>query len=89
MKMKKNDLKKILNRFSDSVKITYCDNKDNKHGIFEISWSEHGRGFGTYTFYQNKKGKWMIDNECDGKECIKRVMCKLIDSLPMDVEYDN
>lgn len=47
-----------------------------------IQWSEKGRGFGEYAFIR-KDSKWIIDNECDGKEAIKRVLCSLVDSLEL------
>ncbi len=43
-----------------------------------IQWSEKGRGFGEYTF-QLKDGKMICHNECDSKETVKRMLCKMVD----------
>jgi len=51
---------------------------DGKRKAFVVSWSEKGRGFGEYAFFE-RDGKMMIDNECDSKESVKRVLCALID----------
>lgn len=43
-----------------------------------IQWSEKGRGFGEYTFWE-EKGKIYCDNECDKKETVKRILCQMVD----------
>ena len=43
-----------------------------------INWSEMGRGFGEYIFYQ-KDGKIYCLNESDSKETVKRMLCKMVD----------
>jgi len=55
----------------------------SKKGCLVVSWSERGRGFGEYALFQDRKGKWTIDNECDGREAVKRAFCRLLDSLPL------
>lgn len=87
--MKDDLLQPILDNFETLTQITFCGKSSSefRNGVFEISWSAKGRGFGTYTFFQNKQsGKWMIDNECDSREAIKEVMCRLIDELPLVTE---
>lgn len=82
-KNKEKKLQKIFDSFEDTSTISCCSGKGKSKGCLSISWSEKGRGFGVYTFFQNDKGQWVIDNECDGKKSIKRVMERLIDSLPL------
>ncbi|RWZ87228.1 MAG: hypothetical protein EO766_11930 [Hydrotalea sp. AMD] len=60
------------------------DNTQSLHTSFTICWTEHGRGFGQYRFYVSEDGKVHIDNECDGKESIKRIVCRLIDEAVLD-----
>jgi hypothetical protein len=43
-----------------------------------IQWSEKGRGFGEYRFWQNGD-KIFCDNECDSKKAVKRILCQLVD----------
>jgi hypothetical protein len=43
-----------------------------------IGWSEKGRGFGEYAFWQ-EKGKIYCDNECDSRESVKRILCHMVD----------
>jgi len=84
--MKDDLLQPILDEFETHTEITFCGKSCSEftNGVFEISWSEKGRGFGTYTFFQEKQsGNWMIDNECDSREAIKEVICRLIDKLPL------
>jgi hypothetical protein len=47
-----------------------------------IAWSEQGRGFGTYTFWQEPNGWGPIkcDNECDSRATVKRMLCGLVDA---------
>lgn len=82
---KKLTIQETFDRMENRAEITYCGkgNGVTCQNVFEISWSEKGRGFGTYSFIQDMKGKWMIDNECDGKASIKRAMERLVDSLPL------
>jgi hypothetical protein len=73
-----NKLKNILNSFDNHTCIDYV-----REDLIIFKWSEKGRGFGEYAFLKGKDGKWSIDNECDGRECIKKVICRLIDRLPL------
>lgn len=84
-KTKSITIQEVFNRMENSAEITYCGigNGTTCQKVFTISWVEKGRGFGTYSFIQDMKGHWKIDNECDGKESIKRIMCRLIDTLPL------
>lgn len=43
-----------------------------------IQWSEKGRGFGEYVFYQ-KDGKLYCNNECDDKATVSRIMLHFVD----------
>lgn len=43
-----------------------------------IQWSEKGRGFGEYTFWQ-EDGKIYCDNESDSRESVKKVLCQMVD----------
>jgi hypothetical protein len=43
-----------------------------------VGWSEKGRGFGEYTFWQ-ENGKIHCANECDSRESVKRVLCNMVD----------
>jgi len=74
---KKGTLRDFFNKCKDYAEIRF-----SKEGLLVINWSEKGRGFGQYSFFKDK-GKWVLDNECDGREAVKRVMCRLIDSLPL------
>lgn len=65
----------FLNQFEDGADI---------HAPFTILWTEHGRGFGQYHFYTDEEGNIHIDNECDSRESIKRIMCRLIDNAILD-----
>ena len=68
----------------DGAKIV--DGKTKKY--FIISWAEKGRGFGEYVFWKDGD-KMIIDNECDSRESIKRVMCNLIDNCELADEKHN
>ena len=53
-----------------------------------VGWSEKGRGFGEYTFWE-ENGKVYCDNECDGRETVKRVLCQMVDqAVFVDEEHD-
>jgi hypothetical protein len=43
-----------------------------------IKWSENGRGFGEYCFWMEEDGIH-CDNECDSREVVKRVLCRMVD----------
>jgi hypothetical protein len=45
---------------------------------FSVSWIQKNRGFGEYTFFM-KDGKLCCDNECDSKEQVKYLLCKMVD----------
>jgi hypothetical protein len=47
-----------------------------------INWSEKGRGFGEYVFWQ-QNGKIFCDNEFDSKKTIKRILCKMVDQAEL------
>jgi hypothetical protein len=49
-----------------------------RFSIITINWSERGRGFGEYLFWQNGD-KIYCNNEDDNKETIKRVLCQMVD----------
>jgi hypothetical protein len=53
--------------------------KPDLYRPIEICWSEKGRGFGQYTFWQ-EDGKIYCQNECDSKASIKRVLCRMVDN---------
>jgi hypothetical protein len=53
-----------------------------------IGWSEKGRGFGEYTFWE-ENGKVYCDNECDKRETVKRILCHMVDqAIFVDEEHD-
>lgn len=60
-----------------------CEDSVELHDPFTVTWSEKGRGFGQYQFFI-KDGKLHIENECDSKFMIKRIMCKLIDEAILE-----
>lgn len=43
-----------------------------------IQWSEKGRGFGEYVFWQ-EDSQIYCDSECDSKETVKRILCQMVD----------
>jgi hypothetical protein len=43
-----------------------------------LQWSEKGRGFGEYVFWQ-KDGIIYCRNECDSRDAVKRVLCRMVD----------
>lgn len=45
--------------------------------IVIFQWSEKGRGFGEYTFYE-ENGKLYCDNECDSKEQVMAVLLNFV-----------
>lgn len=51
--------------------------------VISINWSERGRGFGEYLFWQEPNGKIVCNNEGDSKESIKRVLCALVDKAEL------
>jgi len=53
-----------------------------------IEWSEKGRGFGEYTF-QIIDGKMVCNNECDSKETVKRILCKMVDQCTFLEELES
>ena len=57
-----------------------------------IQWSEKGRGFGEYAFWQ-LDGQIFCNNGCDSKETIKRILCQMVDQAifmdPSDGEKVN
>ena len=76
-------------RICDGSKPMYKGDKPKKQKIFFgcnwedqpticIQWSEKGRGFGEYVFYQ-KDGKLYCRNECDDKATVSRIMLHLVD----------
>jgi hypothetical protein len=88
---KKPDIQKFFDNCPTTAKITYIRGEYNStdeeeveknNPCFVIEWSEEGRGFGEYCFFI-KNGKWMIYNECDSKENIKKILGVLVDSLEL------
>jgi len=75
---KEGKLQDVFDSFNNITRVGY-----SKQGIFTVRWSEKGRGFGEYSFFKNKSGQWELHNEGDGREEIKRVLCRLVDSLPL------
>ena len=63
-----------------------CEDSIDLVGGFTINWSEKGRGFGQYCFYQTDDGEIHISNECDGKETIKRILNRMVDEAILDDE---
>jgi hypothetical protein len=51
--------------------------------VISISWSERGKGFGEYQFWQDGD-QIHCANECDSKETIKRVLCQMVDQAILD-----
>lgn len=49
-----------------------------RFSVINICWSERGRGFGEYQIWEDN-GKIMLDTECDSKESVKKVLCRMID----------
>jgi hypothetical protein len=83
MSEKDNGVQKFFDRCEDSAEITFVRGEGEEHRpCIIIGWSEKGRGFGEYTFFE-EDGKWKIDNEADSREAIKRVLGRLVDSLPL------
>jgi hypothetical protein len=60
--MKDDLLQPILDEIETHTEITFCGKSCSEftNSVFEISWSEKGRGFGTYTFFQETK--WQMDD---------------------------
>ena len=52
-----------------------CNYKDQPTICFQ--WSEKGRGFGEYTFWE-ENGQIYCDNEMDTKETVMRVLCTMV-----------
>jgi hypothetical protein len=46
--------------------------------VISISWSEKGRGFGEYRFWQDGD-KIYLDSEHDSKNAVKRILCTMVD----------
>ena len=49
----------------------------------DISWSEKGRGFGEYSFWQDGEHIHCA-NEGDSKETVKRILCAMVDQAIFD-----
>lgn len=54
---------------------------NEKYTLIHIPWIETGRGFGRYEFVV-KDNKLILDNECDTRDKIKRVLDTLVDKNP-------
>lgn len=52
--------------------------KPQLYNPISIQWSEKGRGFGEYHFWE-LDGQIFCDNECDSREAVKRVLCQMVD----------
>ena len=70
-------IQEMFNKLDDSATL---------HNTFVVSWSETGRGFGQYRFKVLEDGRVSIDNECDPKEAIKRVLCHMVDNAVLEDE---
>ena len=70
--------KDVLSKFENRACITF-----SRDGLLVISWSEKDRGFGEYAFRKQEDGTWGLDNECDSREAVKRILGYLVDSLPL------
>jgi hypothetical protein len=55
------------------------------HPVY-IHWSEKGRGFGSYCFWRDDKGRIFCDNEGDSRETVKRILCRLVDKAIFPLE---
>lgn len=55
----------------------------SRFSCISISWSERGRGYGEYLFWQDGD-KIHCANENDSKETIKRVLCRMVDEAILD-----
>ena len=83
-----NSLRKLLDSFDTDAMFDVFDNEETGRKGFIVSWSEKGRGFGQYTFIVTKDGKLELDNECDGPEAVKRVLCSLVDKCQFLDEHE-
>jgi hypothetical protein len=78
---KQRSLQNIFDSFGNTAAISW-----SRKGAFGIQWSEKGRGFGEYCFFKDGKRGWVLDNECDSRETVARVMRTLVMSLPLVYE---
>lgn len=59
----------------------HCGLVNNTKAYF--NWAMKGVGFGEFVFYE-KDGIIHIDNECMGKDFIKKALCKMVDDAILD-----
>lgn len=76
-------LEQFFESMEDScVPVTYTEEgMDDSSVIF--AWSATGVGFGSIQFYV-KDGVLRCENECMGKEFIKRMLCNMVDDAEMN-----
>ena len=60
--------------------------KEQKDPVIMFQWSLKGKGFGEFSFY-SKNGKIYCDNECEDKEFIKMMLCKMVDDCILKTKW--
>lgn len=53
-----------------------------------FNWSKKGKGFGQIYFYI-KDNEVRCENECESKEFIKEMLCKMVDECILDDPRDD
>lgn len=80
-----------IQAFLDSMEDSCCPVVYTEEGIESSSatfaWSAKGIGFGSFVFYE-KDGELRCENECMGKEFIKKLLCNMVDEATMNDERD-
>ena len=74
------ETKKFLKKFEDRYGFIPSA---RRFSTINICWSERGRGYGEYAFWQDGD-KIHCANEGDSKETIKRVLCRMVDEAILD-----
>jgi hypothetical protein len=74
------ETKKFLKKFEEDYG---CIPQPRRFSTIDICWSERGRGFGEYSFWQDGK-EIHCANEGDSKETIKRILCRMVDEAILD-----
>ena len=74
-KWKNIETKKFLKKFEDDFGFVP---QPQRFSLICINWSEKGRGFGEYLFWQDGD-KIYCRNEFDSKETVKRILCQMVD----------
>jgi hypothetical protein len=84
--MSTSKLQEILDNVPSTPSCIECWDHTKSAGV-TLYWSEKGRGFGEYAFYIDKiDGKFKIDNECDSRDTLKRVLDKLLEVNPDEIK---